>query len=291
MSEYEQLTVEKKSPAYWEVTFGNPPINLIDYGTVFDLRKLIDTLNRDPEVRVVVFRSADPEYFLAHWDIVKDPSPLAALPPEPDGMSAWAGTLSRLGKVRALTISALRGRARGAGSEFALATDVRFASRENTVLGQFEVGVGAVPGGAPMAQLARLVGRGRALEILIGADDIDGDLAERYGYVNRSVPDAELDAFVDAFARRVAGFPKAAVLETKALVHQAVLPPDTEFTASSKAFEVSFGRPETQERGGLLVERGLQQRGEVELRLGQAVAELTPASEGEADSTAVASPS
>jgi enoyl-CoA hydratase/carnithine racemase len=144
--------------------------------------------------------------------ITISPRSRPALPPGSTGLDAWNDVLVRLSRVPALTVAALRGRARGAGSEFVLACDVRFASKERAVLGQFEVGGGAVPGGGPMARLSRLVGRGRALEILVGADDFTSELAERYGYVNRAVPDAELDTFIDRFARRVAGFEKEAIV-------------------------------------------------------------------------------
>jgi enoyl-CoA hydratase/carnithine racemase len=114
--------------------------------------------------------------------------------------------LARLSRAPVASIASIRGRATGVGSELALACDMRFASREKAILSQWEVGAGLVPGGGPMARLPRLIGRGRALEVLLSADDIDGDLAERYGYVNRSLPDAELDGFVDALARRIASF-------------------------------------------------------------------------------------
>jgi enoyl-CoA hydratase/carnithine racemase len=174
--------------------------------------------------------------------------------------------------VPAVTISAIRGRARGAGSEFVLATDIRFAG-DKAVLGQFEVGLGSVPGGGPMARLARLVGRGRAAEILLGADNFPAEMAERYGYVNRVVRDAELDAFVDAFARRVAGFDKAAVAGIKALLDLASLPPDKEFGPGLAAFFQTSGRPENAAKIRHLFEHGFQTPNGVEVDLGRAVAQ------------------
>jgi len=177
-----------------------------------------------------------------------------------------------LSRAPVISIASIRGCARGAGSEFALACDMRFASRERAVLGQFEVGVGAVPGGGPMAQLARLVGRGRALEILASANDFPGELAERYGYVNRAFPDAELDGFVDAFANRLAGFDKRAIAEMKVFVDEPTLPTTDELARGMKAYFTSATRPETRSRIASLVARGLQQRSDVELHLGAHVA-------------------
>ncbi len=169
-----------------------------------------------------------------------------------------------------MTISCIRGRVRGAGSEFVLATDIRFAG-DQAILGQFEVGLGSVPGGGPMARLARLVGRGRAAEILLGADDFPAELAERYGYVNRVLPDAGLTGFVDAFARRIAGFDKVAVTGTKRLLDVASLPPDDEFDPGLAAFFRTAGRPENADRVRGLFGGGLQTPDGVELDLGRVV--------------------
>jgi len=173
-----------------------------------------------------------------------------------------------------VSIAAIRGRATGVGSELALASDMRFASREKAILSQWEVGAGLVPGGGPMARLPRLIGRGRALEVLLGADDIPGDLAERYGYVNRSLPDAELDGFVDAVAMRIASFDKQAIADTKRLVDVASLPPDAEIEPEWDAFVASLGRPASQKRIGALMERGFHRAGDVENRLGFYVGQL-----------------
>jgi len=176
--------------------------------------------------------------------------------------------LVRLSRAPVVSIASVRGRATGVGSELALASDMRFASREKAVFSQWEVGAGLVPGGGPMARLPRLIGRGRALEVLLGADDVDGELAERYGYVNRSLPDADLDDFVDALARRISSFDKTAIAETKRLVDVNSLPPDSEIAPEWDAFLAALGRPAAQERIKTLLERGLQQPGDVETRLG-----------------------
>jgi len=271
---FEQLRVTRTSPALWRVAFNAPPINLIGPQMVNELRELLVDLETDPLVSVVVFESAVEDYFLAHWDIASDPELVNSLPAGPTGYHPWVDILIRLSKVPAITISSIRGRARGAGSEFVLATDIRFASREKAVLGQFEIGTGAVPGGGTPSRLPRLIGRGRALEVLVSAGDYDGDLAERYGYVNRALPDSELDEFVTAFAERVSRFDLRALQEVKAFVNAASLPADDEFPAQMDAFWVSASRPETQNRAGQLFARGLQQASETELELGSALGEL-----------------
>jgi enoyl-CoA hydratase/carnithine racemase len=174
-------------------------------------------------------------------------------------------------------IASIRGRATGIGSELALAADMRFASREKAVLSQWEVGAGFVPGGGPMARLPRLVGRGRAIEILIGSDDIHGELAERYGYVNRALPDAELDAFVDALAKRIASFERHAIIETKRLINEASLPADSEMKPQWAAFIDSVSRPAAQARLKVLLSKGLHRTGDVEENLGRHTAEYSVA--------------
>jgi enoyl-CoA hydratase/carnithine racemase len=145
---------------------------------------------------------------------------------------------------------------------------MRFASREKAILSQWEVGAALVPGGGPMARLPRLIGRGRALEVLLGADDVNGDLAQLYGYVNRSLPDNQLDPFVDALAERISSFDKQAIAETKRLVDLNSLPQDAEIVPEWEAFVASVGRPAAQERLRALFERGFHAPGDVETRLG-----------------------
>jgi len=268
-----QIRLERLSGAYWRASFAHPPINLIDPQTIVELEALVRLLESDPEVRVIVFDSTDPDFYLAHYDVLVDKAVSAAMKPGPTGLHAWPDVLVRLSQAPVVSIASIRGRARGAGSEFVLACDMRFGSRERCVLGQFEVGVGAVPGGGPMARLSRLVGRGRALEILLGADDFPGDLAERYGYINRAIPDQELDSFVEAFARRLAGFDKRAIAETKRFVDEPGRPALSEFEAGMKAYFKSAQRPETRQRITRLVDAGLQQRSAVELNLGKYVEE------------------
>ena len=182
--------------------------------------------------------------------------------------------LVRLSRAPVVSIASIRGRATGVGSELALACDMRFASREKAILSQFEVGAGVVPGGGPMARLPRLMGRGRALEVLIGADDIPGDLAERYGYVNRSLPDSGLDAFVDGLATRIASFDKQAISETKRFVDVASLPPDFEIAPEWDVCLASIMRPAAQKRIQSLLAQGFHKPGDVEERLGYYVGQV-----------------
>jgi len=209
-----------------------------------------------------------------HYDFTAKLEDTTRIPPGPTGLQALPDMLARVSRAPVVSIAAIRGRATGVGSELALASDMRFASREKAVLSQWEVGAGLVPGGGPMARLPRLIGRGRALEVLLGADDIDGELAERYGYVNRALPDAELDAFVDALATRIASFDKQAIAETKRLVDVNSLPPDAEIVPEWEAFLAALGRPAAQERIRMLFERGFHEPGDVETRLGYHVGKL-----------------
>ena len=273
MTAAEQFHVHEVSPSYWRVTFDNGPVNVLDPDTVDQLAALIERIQEDADLTVVVFRSDKPGYFMAHWDFLSDNARVAGMQPGPTGLHPYADNVVRLSRLPVATISEIRGRARGAGSEFVLATDIRFAS-EKAVLGQFEVGVGAVPGGGPMARLGRLVGRGRALEILFGGDDVPAALAAEYGYVNRVIPDAEIEGFTDAFARRIAAFDKVALTGIKQLVDVATLPDDAEFAAALKAYFATAGRPENQPFRQLLLENGLQQPDGIEADLGTAIGRL-----------------
>jgi enoyl-CoA hydratase/carnithine racemase len=225
-------------------------------------------------LKVVVFDSAIEGFFLIHYDFLAKLEESTALPPGPTGLQPLPDMLVRLSHAPVVSITSIRGRATGVGSELALASDMRFASREKAILSQWEVGAGLVPGGGPMARLPRLIGRGRAMEVLLGADDIDGDLAERYGYVNRALPDTELDGFVDALAKRIASFDKQAIAETKRLINVASLPPNAEIGLEWDAFIASVQRPASQTRIKKLMERGFHQPGDVENRLGYYIGQL-----------------
>jgi enoyl-CoA hydratase/carnithine racemase len=270
------FTLDRRSSTYWRVTFEHRPINTITATTVRELSELVDLIERETQLNVVVFNSANPDFFLAHYDVEKDPAKTAALPPGPTGMHAWLDLTVRLSRAAVVSIASIRGRARGAGSEFVLACDLRFASRENSVLGQFEVGAGFIPGGGPMARLSRLVGRGRALEILLVADDFDGPRAEQYGYVNRTVADDALDEEVERIALRLARFDHDAIASTKRYVDQVTLPPDTEFPPALTDFFRAFRRPETLARAAKLAQLGLNTDSDLERHLGRRVVETAP---------------
>src|SRR3954470_16341308 len=251
------LHVDRRSRSYCRVTFDHPPINTITATTVAELAELVGLIEDDPDLNVVVFESANPAFYLAHYDIEHDPARTAALGVGPTGMNAWLDLLVRLSRASAVSIASIRGRARGAGSEFVLACDLRFASRENTLLGQPEVGFGVVPGGGPMARLSRLVGRGRALEILLVADDLDGPRAEQYGYVNRAIAGDQLDNEVEAIASRVARFDHDAIARTKSYVDQATLPDNSELPPALADFFELLGRPEVRAQSARLEALGL----------------------------------
>ena len=221
------FSIDRRSPSHCRVTFDHPPINTITATTVAELAELVGLIESDPDLNVVVFDSANPDFYLAHYDTENDPGRTAALGAGPTGMHAWLDLLVRLSRAPAVSIASIRGRVRGAGSEFVLACDLRFASRENALLGQFEVGTGVVPGGGATARLSRLVGRGRALEILLVADDLDGPRAEQYGYVNRVIADAQLEDEVEAIASRLARLHHDAIARTKSHVDQVTLPAES----------------------------------------------------------------
>ena len=264
-----KIRLTQRSAAFWRVTFDNPPLNIVGPDEVRLLQRILDEIEAAPKVKVVVFDSAVPDYFMAHYDLLAPLEDSAGMAPGPTGMHPVPDFMARLSRLRPVTIVSIRGRASGIGSEIALAADMRFASREKGFISQFEVGAGFAPGGGPMARLPRLVGRGRALEILLAADEINGELAERYGYVNRALPDGELDGFVDALATRIASFDQQTLVDTKRLVDRASLPPDEEMRAGWDAFVTSVQRPGAQARLKALIEQGLQQPGALERNLNQ----------------------
>jgi enoyl-CoA hydratase/carnithine racemase len=269
-----RVFLTKHSPAYWRVTLNNPPVNIFGPKTIPQLNEVITAIETDKELKVVVFDSAIDGFFLTHYDFLAKLEDTTSLPPGPTGLQPLPDMLVRLSRAPVVSIASIRGRATGVGSELALACDMRFASREKAILSHFEVGAGIVPGGGPMARLPRLMGRGRALEVLLGADDISGDLAERYGYVNRSFPDADLDTFVDSLANRIASFDKQAISETKRFADVASLPPDYEIAPEWDVCLASIMRPAAQERITKLMEQGFHKAGDVEDHLGYYVGQL-----------------
>ncbi len=269
-----RVRLERRSPFYWRVTFDHPPLNIFGPESIPQLDRVITALEADENVKVVVFDSLVPGFFLTHYDFLAKLEDSASLPLGQTGLHPLPDMLARLSRAPVVSIASIRGRATGVGSELALASDMRFASREYAILSQWELGAGLVPGGGPMARLPRLMGRGRALEVLLGADDIRGDLAERYGYVNRTLADADLDGFVEALAMRIATFDKQAIADIKRLVDRASLPPDEDIALEWSAFIASVQRPASQKRLEALMERGFHRPGDVESRLGFHVGQL-----------------
>jgi enoyl-CoA hydratase/carnithine racemase len=209
---------ERRGPAHWLVTFDNPPLNLYNPEVEAALARIVDQLEADPEVKVVVFDSALPDFFMAHLD-------LGRIREFEEGMPTWFDLIGRLGAAPFITVASIRGRARGIGNEFLMALDLRFASRENAILAQLEIGTGIIPGCGGMQRLWRLVGWARALEIIASGEDYDADTAERYGWINRSIPDAELDSFVERFAQRIASFDAKALIAIKEILNEESPPP------------------------------------------------------------------
>jgi enoyl-CoA hydratase/carnithine racemase len=275
-SSWTTIKVDRRSRGCCRVTFEHPPINTITATMVAELSELVGLIEQDPDLNVVVFDSSNPDFYLAHYDTEHDPSRTAALPRGPTGLHAWLDLLVRLSRASVVSMASIRGRARGAGSEFVLACDLRFASRENTLLGQFEVATGLVPGGGPMARLSRLVGRGRALEILLVADDLDGPRAAQYGYVNRVIADNRLDDEVQDIASRLARFDHEALARTKSYVDRVTLPADSEFPPALTDFFELLGRPVQQARYARLEALGLNVDSHLERSLGRRVMEALP---------------
>src|ERR1700722_18760082 len=238
-----QIRLARRSPAYWRVTIDNPPINVMGPEMVREFQEVINALEADEQVRVVVFDSAVDDYFLNHSDFTARIEDLTSLPEGTTGLPPWPDFLARLTRLPVASIALIRGRATGNGSEITLACDMSFASREKTIISQWEVGVGMVAGGGPMARLPQLIGR------------------------NRALPDAELDAFVEALATRIAKFDKWAIANTKRLVNTS-LPPDVELGAGWDACIASLGRPAAQNGIKALMARGFHKPGDVENRLG-----------------------
>ena len=236
------IRAEQVGPAYWRVTFDNPPVNLYDPDVESDLVDVLDRLDADDDVKVVVFDSAHRDFFLAHLDLNR-------IGEHGPGMPTWFGVVERLQEARYITVGSVRGRARGIGNEFLTALDVRFASREHALLGQLEIGNGIIPGCGGIERLGQLIGRARALEVIASGEDYDADTAERYGWVNRAVPDSELDAVVDRFARRIAFFDAEALRAVKEILDYEIPTPSAEnLAATHERFRQLFDRDFVQER-------------------------------------------
>ena len=236
-----QFQIDRTYPGLWTITFSNPPINMFVPTTIVELGAVMTELEADPSVKVIVFQSANPDFFVAHLDVAK-----AAERPETLGL--WRDFVLRLASTPVVSVSKIRGRTRGIGNEFVLACDMRFASRQSALFGNPEVGVGLVPGGGALEWLPRLVGRSRALEFVLSADDFDADIAERYGWVNRTLDDKDLDSFVDTLVRRLASFERATLGAAKSQINRFGVPTASELQSSNDMIFPMLALPDAQSR-------------------------------------------
>ena len=264
--ELRQFKIEERVPGYWRIVFSNPPVNLLNSTTVLEIAEIVRRIEEAQDLRVVVFASENPDFYMARYDL-SDPNPVA-FAPTASGVTQFIDSTLRLNNVRSITIASIRGRARGGGSEFALACDLRFASLEKTWLGQPEVGVGIVPAGGGIERLSSLVGVARALEIIASSDDYDAAIAERYGWINRAVPDQELDAFVDTFARRLASFDALALATAKRLVRRHAQASLDDYRETLESLRKLITSPSTATRRAALAKHAAAVGKDFELRMG-----------------------
>jgi len=241
MSEPSTIHYQRTSPQIAKITFTNPPVNLIAGETVLRLIEIVEELATDPDIQVVLFDSATPDFFYNHFDLAAAADFPA--PEDPDAVPAWTNLVLELSRAPYITIAAIRGRTRGGGNELALALDLRYASREKAIFGQPEVGSGLLPGGGGTERLPRAIGRDRALEAILTSDDYDADTAERWGWITRALPDSELDAFVGTVAARLASFDRTSLASAKAQINRASLPPDADLVAAYREFTHSLTLP------------------------------------------------
>jgi enoyl-CoA hydratase/carnithine racemase len=256
-------------------TILHPPLNFVSGAFVDDLVSLLDALAEDTDQQVLVFKSADPDYFLSRADITNVADYTAAAARSGGPGDNFLGTLlRRISDARVVTIAQIAGRVRGAGSELALACDMRFASKEKAIFGQPEVGVGLPPGSGALQHLPRLMGRGRALEALLSSEDYDAELAAAYGWVNRALPDAELDGFIDQLARRIAGFPPQALQICKQRVNAIALPTIDAVRSDAAVFQALARSDATRHRLEEMRKLGLDTRGDTEANFGRVLGEI-----------------
>ncbi|HJQ82940.1 MAG TPA: enoyl-CoA hydratase/isomerase family protein [Candidatus Binatia bacterium] len=273
---YRSLRVAAEDGVAW-VTIDHPPINLFDVALMQEMDRAGRELEADPDVRVVVFQSANPEFFIAHADVALIQTLPTTVPPKADRLGFFHAMVDRFRTMPKATIGQIAGRARGGGSEFLLSLDMRFAAIGKAVLSQPEVALGIIPGGSGTQRLPRLVGRARALEIVLGCEDFDAEVAERYGWVNRALPADELAPFVERLARRIASFPAEAIALAKESVAAAELPTVDGLLEEAHCFNRALATAAAQERMARFLALG-GQTADVELELGALVARLRPSS-------------
>jgi enoyl-CoA hydratase/carnithine racemase len=264
MTSDNRLTVIHESPAYWRVVIGNPPLNLFNPKMFAELNVLMDDIERDHALKVIVFESSNAEFFMNHHDVENR----LDVPDQPGAMpffGNWPKFVTRLAQSSVVSIAKVRGRARAQGFEFALACDMRFASRERAKFALIEVGGASIPGGGGIEWLSALVGRSRTLEIVCSADDFDADIGERYGFVNRALPDSDLDAYVDTLARRMARFEKRALETGKKMVNgRAGVPSEGDLWTSNHILQGVDEWPEAKNAFTKMLAAGLGKVGDFE---------------------------
>jgi len=268
---FEMLNVRQERAVMF-ADIAAPPMNLLGPALVRDLVSLIQQAEADAAVQVLVFRSADTDYFIPHVDVTR----ITEYRQEAARLTGEAsiGLLFRhLSASRLVTIAQIEGRVRAAGSEFVLACDMRFAARESAIFAQPETGFGAVPGAGGIQHLTRLMGRARALEVMLSADDYDADLAERYGWINRALPASALDDFVRSLAHRIAGFPAAGRVMLKERVNAIALAPIEDFRRDSDLFGEASRTPAAQKQFEVAFKHGFQTR-EGEIALGRMIGDM-----------------
>jgi enoyl-CoA hydratase/carnithine racemase len=268
---FETLNVGREGAVLF-VEISAPPINLMGPELIRDLVSLIQNAESDEAVQVLVFKSSDPDYFISHVDVtrIKENREAAA---KLSGDPSIGQMLRHLSASRLVSIAQIEGRVRGVGSEFILACDMRFASRESAIFGQFEPAFGVIPGAGGAQHLTRLMGRGRALEVMLSAQDYDADLAERYGWINRALPATELDDFVKSLALRIAKFPAAGHAVVKERVNAITLPTVADIRRDSDLFLEGTRTNEFQQLTQAAMKRGFQTR-EAEMNLARLVGEI-----------------
>jgi enoyl-CoA hydratase/carnithine racemase len=272
-----RLTIVRQSPAYWRIVINNPPLNLFDPKMFAELNVLMDDIEKDADLKVVVFESGDADFFMNHHDVENR----LTVPDQPGAMpffGNWPKFVTRLAQSSVISIAKVRGRARAQGFEFALACDMRFASKERAKFALIEVGGSSIPGGGGVEWLSALVGRSRTLEMVCSADDFDADIGERYGFINRSIPDAELDAFVDALAERMGRFEKRALETGKKMVNgRAGVPSEGDLWTSNHILQGVDLWPEAEKAFTKMLDAGLGQVGDFELNFAERLADLPSA--------------
>jgi enoyl-CoA hydratase/carnithine racemase len=262
------LIITKHSVSFWRVTLDNPPINLMGPDMIAGLQQLMDIVENDRELKVIVFDSANKDYFISHFDVLRG----AEVPMVSGklGVQQWVDVSNRLHNAGIISIASVRGRVRGIGSEMILACDMRFASKEMAIFGHLEVGMGLLPGGGAAEYLPMLAGYARALEIAVGSDDFSAEIAEKYGWINRAFPDEELDSYVNNLASRISGFERPALQATKTIMLKRAGggPNPFDIQESTNKFFELYQRPESQKLLSKLMGIGFQTKSDTESRLG-----------------------